>query len=1440
MRHNKRALNVFLAVILALALASTVSVAQTSAYDYILRGERYLASGAADEAIREFKAALSMEPGNTRASLGLGQAYEQRSKCARVFNYRMELMTELETIGKLGFPPLTDQGYQDVGLALDAYSKAVASYPPYAEAYYRQGLLHFVSGRQAEAQSVLERAVAEDRSSIPPAVLLAYVYLQDGNAQAAGAQIDRIRSASGDPANALILGASAVIEFRNGRLDAAEPMLAQAVSRPDAPAYLYKMLGDVRLARGAHDQALEAYQQAAYRDPDSVLSRDALGNMMRLGGQASSAAGHYTAAVAGNPNLTRAWFGLGSALLQSGSTSQALTVLTDLVNALPAYASDNALLLKGIAQWRLGNASGALATVNDALGISPGNRVAAIYKTRIEREVSPSGVAPKSIQPRSIEVGPTPDKPFTGVLINGGAPYTNTRSVKLGVYGDLTQVAFSNDGYTWSTWFAKPNPYGEFGWELAAGDGKKTVQMKFKGFLFFDVAGEPGSIVLDTTPPTASVSITSIGQPAYVGLTNRVRASITARDSSGILGFWLSFDGNDWEWYDWYGSDVAITIPQAAMYAQKLYFSIVDGAGNHASVEAARPIPDTTPPSIYGVQATPGVYGTAAVSWQTDEASDSYVEYWTYGSSMQRIGAGAMTTSHLVNLTGLQAGATYYYRVVSTDAAGNRAQSADMTFRLQAADTTPPLISRVEANATGRDSVVVTWWTDEPSDSYVEYWASGINLARAGTSTMTTSHSVALTSIRSGVVYYYRVVSTDAAGNRAQSADMTFRLQPADTTPPLISRVEANATGRDSVVVTWWTDEPSDSYVEYWASGINLARAGTSTMTTSHSVALTSIRSGVVYYYRVVSMDAAGNRAQSADMTFRLTPPDTTPPTVRLSINNGAQTTNSTTVQLYISAQDDSGGALEMSVRDDKTQFSQWQAYTAYTTWRLSSGDGRRTVTVRVRDAAGNEAQASASITVDATPPVISGVEVKSIGPDSATVTWRTNKPSDSWVLFGTYSPSETRGQAERATTHTVLLYGLNANTTYYFKVRSADETGNVAESATQTFRTAQRGNPPTGSISINNGAAYTRYYDVQLTISARDDYRGPIEMRFREGSGSWSGWMPLQTAFVYRISPGDGKKTVYAEFRDMYGIQSSTYSSSITLDTRPPRISNVKSTNVTANSATITWNTDEPATSRVEYGTSGASMRESVGERSISSADASTPAGDVGAKAIIVTPTPSGSLRTSHSVSLTGLREKTTYYYQVVSSDAAGNVAVLSGFSFTTGGTAPQPPPPPPPTPGTVGVNWALASNGGRATASSYAPTTPEGPASPPSNAIDGNARTYWEAAKKGLGSSDEWIMVEFSKAQTINYVKTMSDVGYYPMEMTVEVEKDGRWVAVGSFKSTSEQKNYMSRSGSTIIFEFTFAPVVASKVRLSIRRVSNPTHAVQFFEVMAMNNGK
>jgi phosphodiesterase/alkaline phosphatase D-like protein len=50
-----------------------------------------------------------------------------------------------------------------------------------------------------------------------------------------------------------------------------------------------------------------------------------------------------------------------------------------------------------------------------------------------------------------------------------------------------------------------------------------------------------------------------------------------------------------------------------------------------------------------------------------------------YGSSTTEV--TTLATSHSFDLTGLKAGKTYHYRVVSKDAAGNQAVSADNTFK---------------------------------------------------------------------------------------------------------------------------------------------------------------------------------------------------------------------------------------------------------------------------------------------------------------------------------------------------------------------------------------------------------------------------------------------------------------------------------------------------------------------------------------------------------------------------------------------------------------------------------------------------------------------------------------------------------------------------------------------------------------------------------------
>lgn len=94
--------------------------------------------------------------------------------------------------------------------------------------------------------------------------------------------------------------------------------------------------------------------------------------------------------------------------------------------------------------------------------------------------------------------------------------------------------------------------------------------------------------------------------------------------------------------------------------------------------------------------------------------------------------------------------------------------------------------------------------------------------------------------------------------------------------------------------------------------------------------------------------------------------------------------------------------------------------------------------------------------------------------------------------------------------------------------------------------------------------------------------------------------------------------------------------------DTTPAGFSNVAAGNITTTSATISWNNDEPTTGVVRYGTT---------------------------KDLLDGSAASATLSASHSVTLTGLLPNTNYQYQVVATDAAGNVSgtAAGDYNFTT-----------------------------------------------------------------------------------------------------------------------------------------------------------------------------
>ncbi|MGR9088794.1 MAG: fibronectin type III domain-containing protein, partial [Gammaproteobacteria bacterium] len=89
---------------------------------------------------------------------------------------------------------------------------------------------------------------------------------------------------------------------------------------------------------------------------------------------------------------------------------------------------------------------------------------------------------------------------------------------------------------------------------------------------------------------------------------------------------------------------------------------------------------DTTPPVISAVQAASITTDSATITWTTDEASNSVVDYGTTTSYGSTGSDAAQVTSHTVNLTGLSPNTLYHYRVSSTDGSGNTASSGDLTF----------------------------------------------------------------------------------------------------------------------------------------------------------------------------------------------------------------------------------------------------------------------------------------------------------------------------------------------------------------------------------------------------------------------------------------------------------------------------------------------------------------------------------------------------------------------------------------------------------------------------------------------------------------------------------------------------------------------------------------------------------------------------------------
>lgn len=188
----------------------------------------------------------------------------------------------------------------------------------------------------------------------------------------------------------------------------------------------------------------------------------------------------------------------------------------------------------------------------------------------------------------------------------------------------------------------------------------------------------------------------------------------------------------------------------------------------------------------------------------------------------------------------------------------------------QPVSTEGPLISDVAFNTSADGSAIVTWVTDKASTSQIMLCdPAGLCTWTDPDTTLVTSHSVTVSNLKSDVQYHVTLKSIDQYGNEAQfETDRSFSgtvssiVSYDDTTPPLISQVSVTDITDIGFRVTWLTDEPATSQVEYGeSSSYGSSTAVDTDLTTDHEVVVTGLEADTTYYIKAVSTDAAGNIA---------------------------------------------------------------------------------------------------------------------------------------------------------------------------------------------------------------------------------------------------------------------------------------------------------------------------------------------------------------------------------------------------------------------------------------------------------------------------------------------------------------------------------------------------------------------------------------------------
>ncbi len=283
-------------------------------------------------------------------------------------------------------------------------------------------------------------------------------------------------------------------------------------------------------------------------------------------------------------------------------------------------------------------------------------------------------------------------------------------------------------------------------------------------------------------------------------------------------------------------------------------------------------------PDIKDVSVTNISVSSALIKYTSRGASNIKIYFGksTGFGGVKEIPTSPIESQYTSQLTGLDDGTKYYYKINSLDVDGNEYQGTTLDL------TTLPRPRLFEINfsqirGTAQPSILVTWNSNTEVSTVVSYYEAsnpGSVKDETNPNLIKGINRAILRSLSPETNYAMVIKARDKVGNEVVSDIYQFTTA-IDTRPPTISglKVESvvpaksgQSTGAQ-IIVSWNTDKPATSQVEF-GEGTNgnysQKTQEETTLKQNHLVVISDLTPSKVYSIRALSRDKAGNIGKSS------------------------------------------------------------------------------------------------------------------------------------------------------------------------------------------------------------------------------------------------------------------------------------------------------------------------------------------------------------------------------------------------------------------------------------------------------------------------------------------------------------------------------------------------------------------------------------------------